>query len=99
MNIEKQASQMIFLKLSTLFYHCLLLVLNNFPLLGDSRERVKTKERYMSHTYKELKEKAEDYIFENFAIQGGVLPVHFGYNDIIETFIEAYKKGVEDKQK
>ena len=53
----------------------------------------------MSHTYKELKEKAEDYIFENFAIQGGVLPVHFGYNDIIETFIEAYKKGVEDKQK
>ena len=40
MNIEEQANQMIFLKLSTLFYHCLLLVLTNLPLLGDSRERV-----------------------------------------------------------
>lgn len=49
----------------------------------------------MKETYKELKDSAEDYIFENFAIQGGVLPVHFGYNDIVETFIEGYKKGLE----
>lgn len=51
----------------------------------------------MNNTYKELKDKAEDYIFENFAIQGGVLPVHFGYNDMVETFIEAYKKGSEER--
>lgn len=49
----------------------------------------------MKNTYKELKDRAEDYIFENFAIQGGVLPVHFGYNDIVEAFIEGYKKGLE----
>ena len=51
----------------------------------------------MKYNYKELKEEAEDYIFKNFAIQGGVLPVHFGYNDIVEAFIDAYNKGLENK--